>query len=415
MNPTPINPSINGRVKVFKPKQSIPRNKLARGDNRRDKLGVNKIINDTTGVLKGIFAKHAIGHLDLSESKLISNSGEVTFLEQDEIVGNMRASILVVKSKSINVAKDYEYDLVKIERDKIEREAKNKRDEQERTLLELERLRKADEDKNIETAPDSVLSDALSTTEPVVPDVVTEVEQPVTSNVVTEAVQSITQDVMTEAAITDVLTTTQTLETDVSQEEIPELEPVAKRNKKKERITRATREKRDKAITDLKKQLEKKSYPNLEVSGNKHLRNFIADVQKKFYLEPLKDYKYFDIKSNTTMMIIEQARVYRIVLPDCIKDIYHVIVGDLQLKSALVQKIDPGYDSSELYKAHTDFIERIKAKENAKISEHNPDTLEKEDFIEAENQLSEDDEIITDLLDTLDKEVIEVPYEKKSE
>jgi NACalpha-BTF3-like transcription factor len=123
---------------------------------------------------------------------------------------------------------------------------------------------------------------------------------------------------------------------------------------------------------------------------NKDYRNFMKTIRSKFTLEQLSEYKFVEVRTDTTDMVIDGATVYKINISEKAKETYLLIVGDLQLKSSLIRQIDPAYKIDKVIKEQYDFLERIKAKENAKIIESQENIFHDEEFDELKNIESSD-------------------------
>ena len=99
--------------------------------------------------------------------------------------------------------------------------------------------------------------------------------------------------------------------------------------------------------------------PNNEYKTNKFYRRFINDIQKNFILEGEKIYKYFEIKVETTSLIIENPKIYYCIFES---KKYLMIVGDLKMKSKLLQEKDPSYKIDKTIKDNEEFLEKINIK-----------------------------------------------------
>jgi hypothetical protein len=151
-------------------------------------------------------------------------------------------------------------------------------------------------------------------------------------------------------------------------------------NENSNQIKSKKKSKRDRAIQQYQEQMAQKM--NSE-QGNKYYRNFMKDLRSKFTLIEQTDYRYFEVKSNQTDMVIDGARVYKLAMPECTdntkgKGTYFLILGDLTMKSGLIKQIDPSYHADKVIKSQNEFLERIKAKENSKITAMEADLIEDE-------------------------------------
>ena len=159
---------------------------------------------------------------------------------------------------------------------------------------------------------------------------------------------------------------------------------------KKAKRKKLAKVKREKALKQMNDILMQKA--NKKGEGNKYHRNFMKDLRSKFILEQKDKFKYVEVKAETTDMVIDNSRVYQITMPPKTTNVYLLIVGDLELKSKLLRQIDPNYKSEQVFDDHSEFLERIKAKENAKVKESAEDLID-EEFDELEELgISDEDE-----------------------
>ena len=114
--------------------------------------------------------------------------------------------------------------------------------------------------------------------------------------------------------------------------------------------------KRRKKMQEMQKQVVANTTRNKE---NKYLRKFMTNIRSKFIMEEQMGYKYFEVKYETTDMVINNAKVHKFAM----KGTCFIIIGDLQMKSKLALEIDPAYKVDSVLKEQSDFLERIKAKE----------------------------------------------------
>lgn len=334
---------------------SLPRNVRAKNANTRKKYGAAKEAQRKAGELSSICEKHNVGELSLTSCKYATEEGLVSFIEHKRIRGNMRAGIMVIKASAITPASDLIYDVVEVIKIKQKKDEEKRKEEEEKARTELERLQKADA---MDTLPEGGEKHE---------EMVKKLTEGVDHEMGIINQESVDQD------------TKEILSDDMGDEE--------KKSGKK-----SIKEKKEEAIKQANKQLAQK----LQNEGkNKHHRNFMKDLRSKFNLIPISDAKYFEVKMESSSMIIEDATVHKLIMPSNVTDTYLLIIGDLQMKTAVLRKIDPTYGTDKLLQDRTDFLERIKAKENAKITEHKEDVLDEEfDDLDALGISSEEDEVI---------------------
>lgn len=304
---------------------TLPRNIIARRAKLQKKYGTTREVNKKIIELDSICNKHNVGNLSLTFCKYSDEEGNVTFIEQEHVRGNMRFGILIVKAKSMNAAKDLIYDVVQVARAKTERDEKKKEGEDEKTKEELERL----QNDNPDPLPEGNAKH-----------------------------HDMVNELTSQAA--------------KSKEILQQMEEPLEKETEKE--TKMTMEK-NKFIKQMNNQSAQKAQ---KTDGNRFYRSFMKDLRSKFSLIPIEGVKYFEVKMESTAMLIENATVYKLVMPASTPDIYILVVGDLQMKSQVLRRIDPAYGADRVFQEHSDFLERIKAQENTKITEYKEDLLEKE-------------------------------------
>ncbi|AFX92814.1 hypothetical protein CE11_00788 [Megavirus courdo11] len=89
-------------------------------------------------------------------------------------------------------------------------------------------------------------------------------------------------------------------------------------------------------------------------------------------------------------MVIIDSQVYEIMISEKSQDKYFLVIGDLQVKSGVIRRLDPGYKFENILREQTDFLDRIKAKEKAKIQEFNEELEEIEDLEDINEDINED-------------------------
>jgi chromosome segregation ATPase len=414
-----------------------PKNKILSGKT----LNVREFEKQENS-LKTICKKHQVGNLTFKSCKFATADGKVTYVDHKNILSNMKCGVMLIKTSSADESKDAIYDIVKIENEKKERDLKKHQEETEKARLEIERLQKASNPNPSDDTTKDLLTKYVNT----LPEKETKSENDVipmetinhftetvdqlneTSNQFKDAVNEFTEAVnqLKETVNQQIDTVSETKEfinetkepvsetkepvnetkepVDETKEPVSETkepvsetkepvsetkEPIAqsKRQSKKDKSTKA---KRDKYVKEMREQLEKKSEKKDE--GNKYQRHLMQDIKSKFTLEPITKYKYLEVKAETTDMVIDGAKVFKIKMPSVNNQNYYLVVGDLQMKSGLIYRIDPNYKSEKTFKGYDEFLERIKAKESTKVREMKEDLLE-EEFDDLEHLGISDDDI----------------------
>lgn len=327
---------------------SIPRNLLARGNNHRRKLGVTKIIDQHITILNKICDKHNIGDFTFKTCHLISADGVMTHVEFDEIKGNMRSSILIVAANKL-IKLDKIYDIVQIKKNKMEREQTKLLEDQAKAKIELDRLdmlSMANAGANASIVAETIAETMTTTTAETTP-----------------ALQDTSTIAETMPALRDATTTAETPAV------TPAVTPATTETKLQRKLKRQ-QEKQEKAMDQLRSQLNKKSNPL--TSRNKFCRNFFKDLQTKFMLEPHHEYRFLEVRSDSTDMVIDNAIIYKIAILNHTTE-YFIVIGDLQIKSSMIKSIDAGYNMDKVFDEQSDFLRRIKEKENCQTIEVSDD------------------------------------------
>ena len=357
---------------------SLTRNQIARNKNFHTRSGITRVINKRINLLESICDKHKVGNLTFKTCNLISHDGTITAVDYHYIKGNMKSGIIIVNTKSMSIVSGV-YDLITIEHNKQAREEKKRLEEAEKAQLEKNRLRdlKPINDKHdtilttleeinnlpVTTTPEVPITttpEALVTTlpEPVTttPEVpITTLPEPVTTTpevpitTTPEALVTLPESVTTLPE--PVTTIPEEPVTTVSQ--LDNIEVV-------ERPSKATN-KKNAMIKQYNEQLKTKAASS--VVGNKYCRYFMNDFSSKFTYHLLNQYKYFEVRAETTDMVIDRVQIYQIEMPKMDK-VFLLVKGDLQLKSGLTRTIDPNYNADDVVQEQSEFMDRIIAKEN---------------------------------------------------
>ncbi|MEM0353977.1 MAG: hypothetical protein QXW79_00210 [Thermoplasmata archaeon] len=292
---------------------TLPRNKLYLNLYNHKKNGT-RIITQQTNILENVFRKHNIGKLTFRSCKFASKEGAVTHIEYEEIKGNLRSSIIVVKAKTLTKKDEPIYDLVKLEQEIQEKEIKKQKEAQKMIDEMSEKM--------------SLQKDNNST------------QKSCSSNK-----QDFTK-------------------TDNMKESIQKDSGIINKSSMSNDGRNETLRKRDKYIKQLNDQLKKKVDP--KTKRNKYYRKFMRELKSKFSIELQNEFKFFEVLAGTSEMVITNAEVYKIEMIPGSKWIYFLIVGDLQLKSSVLRQIDPCYNFDKVFQEQTEFLERIKSNEKNK-------------------------------------------------
>ncbi|AQN68534.1 hypothetical protein [Saudi moumouvirus] len=315
---------------------SLPRNVLAKKMNINRKRENVKKINQQILNLETICKKHRVGDLTFRTCKFASLEGNITFIDHKEIKGNMRSGIMLVKSLNTYVSSEV-YDLVQIKRDKIKRDAEKKIQELEKAKLELERIEAQNKENNsgeessIEKNHEELVDVLLNPGDDL-------------------------QDKHNN---------------DNSQDKSNNEESQDKPNNDDSQDKSSNEDSQENKSNNKQKNNNQKRSKKKE--RNKYYRNFMSDIKSKFVLKLQPDFNFFEVKHETTDMVITDSIVYEIIISQNIKEKYYLVIGDLQMKSGIIRRIDPAYKFDNVLKEQSDFLERIKAKEQIKITEYPED------------------------------------------
>ncbi|AAV50867.1 hypothetical protein [Acanthamoeba castellanii mimivirus] len=365
---------------------SLPRNAVARNSKMHKKRDSGVKLSRNINTLDAVCKKHAVGNLIFRNCKMASYEGRVSFVDHEETRGNMRSGVIVVKATSIYSSEDI-YDVVKVREDKIARDLKKRQEDYEKTKLEVERLKRSEELAN-KLANNDPKHDQLveklnenNTVEPNNESTEESVEQ-----ITEQTVEQTTEQTVEESVEqTTEKTTQQTAEESVEQSTEQTVEKSGDQSTEK-----TTQQTAEESVEQSTEQPIEESNKNTNQNNdnkkkkkekNKYYRNFMKDIKSKFSLKLRPENNYFEVKAETTDMIIEHSVVYEIVMVPPTKETYLLVIGDLQMKSSYLRQIDPQYKMDAVLKEQTEFMERIKAKEQLKIHQSPNNKLEPEDMI----------------------------------
>jgi hypothetical protein len=289
-------------------------------------------------LLNTICTNHSLGELkSLRSAKLIDYNGKITELPYAKLMGNMRASVLVFESAQLHFNPESQviYDLVTIQNEKKAKDKKKYEDDILQTKDRIDILKKSETklDDVLGTGTDDVHNKMMEmiqlkeeedepmpapearTTPPSVAPIPSEIEailepipEPISETVV-PLQPELTQDVG---------------------KSFSEAEPIARTMPKK-------------------------------IIGNKYHRKFLKDITNRFAMDQYIQYKYLELKVDSSYMIIENPGVFRLnVTTD---SVYIMIVGDLQLKRDVLKQIDPNYGAMDVLKDQEEFMQQIQTNE----------------------------------------------------
>ncbi|BCS83417.1 hypothetical protein QLL95_gp0706 [Cotonvirus japonicus] len=346
----------------FSKPKSLPRNTFAKNINRHRKLGTVGLLTKKLAVYDSICKKHSVGSLTFRNCKVASNSGKSIIIDHEEIRGNMKCGVLLVKAISVYDSQEI-YDVVQVKLDKEARIEKKRQEDFEKSKQELERLKKAGDinfDEN-DTNHKNLVNELMKKLDETTNNEINRNESQETNN--NESQETNTNE-------------SQETNNNESQETINNESQETNTNESQETNNNEFIENNtDESLEKISKETQQKKHTR---ERNKYYRNFMRDFKSKFSIKLQPDYNFFEGKVETTDMIIENSIVYEIDMNVNQKTKYFLVVGDLQLKSGLLRQIDPMYKSESVVEEQNEFIERIKAKEDIKIQESDADVLESE-------------------------------------
>ncbi|CAH6421646.1 Hypothetical protein MVR_LOCUS312 [uncultured virus] len=347
-------------VKITAPKRSHAQVKK---QARRGKFDKVRKLSLAMRDLDAINEKHKVGNLTFASCKYSKRTGTVSYVEHSTAHGNMGAGIIMIRASVVNHSERV-YDLIEIAQAKAERDAKKKEAETVKAIEEMERLRQQEEGSqtDLDVAIDA---DILAQHT----ELVAELDGAITDATPAEPSTEPSTDPNTEPQLVDELdgklienpddddNTDMPTDEDVTE---PMSVATAKAQKRRQRM----KKKVDRYKKDLAAREEKKG-------NNRLCRNYLADLKAKngFKLTEDLDIQYFEVLVNSTSMVIEDAKMYTLALPSEAKETILIIVGDLAMKSAVIRRIDPAYKVDKVFKEQTEFLDRIRARDDTQTIE----------------------------------------------
>ena len=341
---------------------NLPRNIRSKNALSHRKKDFGQEAERSRKKLNSICEKHKIGILTFKSCKFASKEGKVSFVEHEIVKGNMKSGIIIIKIISISPSDNAFYDIVNIVNNKNERDDKKQKEEMEKAKLEIEQSKLEMEKAKLETEQSKLEMEKaklemenLNQNSVLKPSSETSEHQDLLDKIDSEINNSL-GDINVDISTSDNLKLT-----DINCNETMEI-----KCNESTKQNNGARRKREKAIKQMQLELSKKAN---DKEGNKYYRNFMSDIKNKFSLEEKPEFYYFEVKVNVTEMVISDARVYKLLMSSNAKEIYMLIIGDLQMKTSLIRNIDPMYKSENFIRDQDDFLERIKAAENLKTTE----------------------------------------------
>src|ERR1044071_4908446 len=144
----------------------IPRSKIAIGKKHKKKFGEKNLIKQEKMVFESICDKHCIRKLDLCRSALLAEpNGRITRISYANMIGNMKASILIFTDVQLIIESfpDKIYDLIQIDQDKKMREKAKIVDDFTKTKEHMDTLKNSNQP-NLEDNIDALSSEKTSHT-----------------------------------------------------------------------------------------------------------------------------------------------------------------------------------------------------------------------------------------------------------
>ena len=357
---------------------TLPRNSIAKNTIIHNKKDTARQIIRKNIELNSLCDKHKIGNLTFRSCKFSDANGNITYLDHEYVKANMKFRVMIVKTIAMMPSSsDNIYDIVQIEKDKKERDEKKRQEELEKTKTEIERLKKAND--TITQSEEN--KEHINILEKIDEgNIITNTDDRITEEfhdgIMKMPSNKISDDQISSSGNLSFFPNNVDNNVDNKDSKIEYLErcDLPKNKDNSTNSTNSTNSKREKALKQMKEQLDR----HAESKGNKFFRNFMKDLRSKFILEEKPEYKFFEVKAETTDMVISNVKTYRIVMPPNTKETYLLIIGDLQMKTGLIRQIDPAYKIDKVLKEQNDFLEQIKAKEKSKTTILSENLLEEE-------------------------------------
>jgi hypothetical protein len=321
---------------------SLTRNSYARNINFRRKKKSHK---KTQHKLDSIMKKHGIFELPLCDCKIIKHDGTIMNIEFEKIRGNLRSGVFIIAVKAINQIENVVYDLIEMENRKKNNEDNPKSGICPVGTCELSRDTTTDQEDN---------SSSEKVQEPEKHNIFTQIEEN------TERISKTIPSMSDNYGVFN--------QTDIEKN----VNHFAGRKKNKDK---RKKEKKKNNIRQMQNALNNK-LSRIE-KGNKYLRKTLRDIRANYKLEKW-DYKYFEVKVETSYMVIENVQIYYIFSSTNTGTIFLLLVGDLQMKNGIIRRLDPMYQTEQILGEHNSFYEKIIGKEDTKMSDSSRNTTDGE-------------------------------------
>lgn len=271
-----------------------------------------------------------IGPLTFRILKLVRSDGIVEEIDTDEIRGNLKANLMLIKINRLNKLEGT-HKLIEIEREVKERERlKAEKDAKDKEDI----FKKMEEDEKTEKNEE-------------------------------ETVQT-----------TEIVQTTETVQTEKSKEKKESSKEVAiiprkqrkqemiKVKEEKQKIRQSTRAQADPAV-----QLRNKFFRSNIIMFQSHYSQQTTLVDKK-----MVDYKYLELVKEVSSMIVTISDIWIIKLSEI--DYYYLISGIMEPMNSIITTISPSYFKEQAIPTHEEFYERMLKKE----AENNKSKEVKDEF-----------------------------------
>src|ERR1700733_5067989 len=336
----------------------LPRNRIIVG--QRIKHKEPHIIKKNKLILDNICTKYGIGDLpSITSSKLSTYNGIVTYLQQEFAKGNMKYGILLLKCGGMDESTESDYDLIQIEIEKKEKERKKQEIDMEAARKEIESVKKMAEkdsqsnDIEMSNAHRDMLTKLLNENP----------KEQVNNEYDTQSIKQLENEI-------DIKPKDKIINQSVDKiiEDETEIQLKEVKKKKGPKTAKDIRTKVAKEMRDMSTQKA-----NIKTDMNKNCRNCISDMKSKFGYERLTQYRYLEIRVSTTYMVIDNAKIYKLNIQAEKNKFYLLIIGDIQLKSKLIETIDPNYKPDRIYQEHAEFMKRMEANKETIVTKLDED------------------------------------------
>jgi len=316
----------------------LPRNSVIakKNLNRNTRSAISSLKKDTS-ILNNLCDKYNIKDLTFRSSKFISDNGTITSINHNSVKGNLRSGILLINCSNLSIIPNEIYDIITIKKNKLMLDQKKNIEAQNKAKPELERInqqiKKRIENESVTQDNIDILATQHNEDEIITQDNETEIiTQDNEDEIITQDNEDdmVTQDNEDDMVIQD--------NDDIVTQDNDDI--VAQNNGT---IVHNDQPNKPKRIA--------------KTIGNKFFRNFMKDIKEKFKLEFKDNYEFCELRKDATDMVIENVNVYKINIST--KEMYFLIIGELQMKRGLIKQIDPTYETDRVIDDHNSFMEKI--------------------------------------------------------